>query len=80
MSFEIVEKRPATREPIRVTECRKMLEALAKNPDHLTAKIDMSPPNVLWYARNLGYKVKTKKIDNHNTYVWIVTSKDGGEK
>lgn len=50
-----------------------MLKQLEKDPDNLTAKIDMATANVRRYSKELGYTVRTRKIDNNNSFVWIVS-------
>jgi hypothetical protein len=72
MSFEITTERPKAKEPRRIAEAREMFEQLSKDPEKLTAKIDMASVNIRRYARNLGYKIKATKIDDKNCYVWIV--------
>lgn len=76
MSFEVFKDRPTLRRPYntdREAECLDMFTQLSKDPT-LTAKVDIALSNVRKYAKKLGFKVKTSKIDNTSCYVWVVQS------
>lgn len=78
MAFEVFVSEKPKRSPRshpRRDECLSMFSQLDSNAT-LTAKIDMSDVNVRQYAKKLGYKVRTRKVDKSNTLVWI----EKGEK
>lgn len=66
MSFKIFRPRQS-----RIYEVNEMFQQLDRQPDHV-AVIDMSPPNVLQYARKLGYEIATHKMGKHKTKIWLI--------
>lgn len=74
MAFEVFRDANRNLNAKRFEECKAMFSQLAKD-NTLTAKIDMSSTNIPYYAKKLGYKIKTRRIDDNHCYVWIESTK-----